>query len=135
MFRSSRVTSFLWDQLGYLSAVVLTGTIFWAINQPVPGFSTVVVYALSMGNLVVYPIHAVRRRLSETPAARRWSICIAVLLALTPVVYVLSSAIEAHGGQLWASNNAGRGATFHFTLPADTGAVNEESAVADGIHH
>ena len=27
------------------------------------------------------------------------------------------SIIEAHGGKLWAANNDGRGASFHFTLP------------------
>jgi PAS domain S-box-containing protein len=29
------------------------------------------------------------------------------------------SIVESHGGQLWASTNDGRGATFHFTLPTD----------------
>jgi len=27
------------------------------------------------------------------------------------------SIIDAHGGRLWATTNAGRGATFFFTLP------------------
>jgi PAS domain S-box-containing protein len=27
------------------------------------------------------------------------------------------SVVQAHGGRLWATANAGRGATFHFTLP------------------
>ncbi len=29
------------------------------------------------------------------------------------------SIVESHGGQLWASANGGRGATFHFTLPTE----------------
>jgi signal transduction histidine kinase len=30
------------------------------------------------------------------------------------------SIVESHGGQLWATANDGRGATFHFTLPSHT---------------
>lgn len=32
-------------------------------------------------------------------------------------LYVAKAIIDAHGGQIWLTNNAGIGSTFHFTLP------------------
>ena len=34
---------------------------------------------------------------------------------------IVRSTIETHGGRVWASNNRGLGATFHFTLPTEKG--------------
>jgi PAS domain S-box-containing protein len=42
------------------------------------------------------------------------------------------SIIEAHGGRLWAENNNGRGATFHFTVPLER---RDEGEVSNDKRH
>src|ERR1700739_1627647 len=42
---------------------------------------------------------------------------------------ISKSIVEAHGGRIWASENEGRGATFHFTLPVATEEANNPDTV------
>jgi PAS domain S-box-containing protein len=37
---------------------------------------------------------------------------------------ISKSIVESHGGGIWANGNGGRGATFHFTLPAASAETN-----------
>jgi len=34
-------------------------------------------------------------------------------------LHISKQIVEAHGGRIWAENNAGKGSIFSFTLPLD----------------
>jgi signal transduction histidine kinase len=40
---------------------------------------------------------------------------------------ICKSIVAAHGGKMWATNNADRGATFHLTLPVEREMELEEA--------
>jgi len=45
-------------------------------------------------------------------------------------LYIARNIIRAHGGQMWAESQPGRGSTFHFTIPTDPALVpNQEVAL------
>jgi signal transduction histidine kinase len=43
---------------------------------------------------------------------------------------ICKSIVESQGGRIWANSDGGRGATFHFTLPAATAETNPAVDIA-----
>ena len=67
-------------------------SIFWAIGQSInPG--TILLYSLCLGNLMMPAMNTVRNRFPKQPVPYQWIVFLASLIVLTPIAYVISSAV------------------------------------------
>jgi sigma-B regulation protein RsbU (phosphoserine phosphatase) len=92
MMRSSYWGRFFRQQALYLSVAAIIAAIFWAIGQHVNP-ATIVVYALSLGNLATPPLNRVHCAYRQRPFPRNWIIFLASLFLITPPVFVVASVI------------------------------------------
>ena len=92
MFNSSLLASFFRQQALYLSVAAVVAAVFWAIGQQINP-ATIVLYALCLGNLTTPPMNLVRRMVLVRPFPYNLLIFLAVLIVLTPVVYLIASVV------------------------------------------
>lgn len=92
MLTSSSLASFFQKQALYLSVAAVMVSVFWAVGQRINP-ATVVLYMLLLGNLATYPMARVRRMVSNRPFPYNWLLFLAGLFVLTPVIYIIASAV------------------------------------------
>jgi sigma-B regulation protein RsbU (phosphoserine phosphatase) len=92
MLGNISLARFFRAQALYLAVGAVGYAIFWAIAIPI-SVATFVLYSVCLGNLITPPIHWVRARYSSRPFPKNWLIFVAALLVLTPLAYVISSAV------------------------------------------
>lgn len=92
MLNSSSLASFSRKQALYLSVAAVMVSVFWAVGQRINP-ATVVFYMLLLGNLATYPMARVRRMVSNRPFPYNWLLFLAGLFVLTPVIYIIASAV------------------------------------------
>jgi sigma-B regulation protein RsbU (phosphoserine phosphatase) len=83
---------FVRQQLVYIVISVVLGAVFWAIGLPINPW-TVLLYTLSIGNLLSFGIDQVEFLFSTRPFPYNWLIFLPTLLVLTVPVYLISSII------------------------------------------
>lgn len=88
----SSLIRFLQRQSVYIALSAVLGAVFWAIGLPInPG--TVMVYALSIGNLITPATRRLSFLWEDRPFPYNWLIFLPVLLVLVLPVYLISSAL------------------------------------------
>ena len=87
----SSLIRFLQQQSVYIALSAVLGAVFWAIGLPInPG--TVMLYALSIGNLITPATRRLSFLWEDRPFPYNWLIFLPVLLILALPVYLISSA-------------------------------------------
>ena len=82
--------SFFRRQSLYIALSAVVGAIFWAIGQRINPL-TVMVYSVSIGNLVTPATGRLRFLYAERPFPYNWIVFLPVLFVLLPPIYLISS--------------------------------------------
>jgi len=100
----SSLIRFLQQQSVYIALSAVLGAVFWAIGQPIDPV-IVMVYSLSIGNLIAPAIRRLHFLYADRPFPYNWLIFLPVLFVLLLPVYLISSAvawaIELHSSQTY----------------------------------
>src|ERR1035438_9508775 len=86
----SFVAGFLRKQSLYIALSAVVSAIFWAIGQQINPL-TIMVYSLSIGNLITPTTRRLHFFYAERPFPYNWLVFLPIMLALLPPVYLISS--------------------------------------------
>jgi sigma-B regulation protein RsbU (phosphoserine phosphatase) len=92
MIRYASLIRFFREQAIYISLSVVVAAIFWAVGQPINPL-TILLYSLCIGNLLTLLGSRLSWLFSERPFPYNWLVFLAVLVVLTPPVYVIASVV------------------------------------------
>ena len=92
MRRFPSLLRFFRHQALYLSVAAVVAALFWALGQQINP-ATIVIYSLCFGNLLTPPMERLRCKLSRRTVLYRGMVSLGALLALAPLVYLITSAL------------------------------------------
>ena len=83
-------TGFFRQQSLYITLATIIAAVFWSIGQQVNPL-TLLVYSLSIGNLLTPPLNRLRFLYAELNFPYDWLVFLAILLLMTPPVFLVAS--------------------------------------------